>query len=50
MTPTGIKWLLYDLMRWGKTTEEIIATLQERGASYEDLLAYIIDGNPFGEA
>ena len=50
MTSTGIKHLAYDSLRWGKTNEEIIDTLQERGATYEDLVAYIIDlGNPYGD-
>jgi hypothetical protein len=43
MTPKAIKWLLYDLLRWGKTNEEIIAALQERGATYEDLVRYIVE-------
>ena len=45
MTTTAIKWLLYDLLRWGKTNEEIIATLQARGTTYEDLVAYIVENS-----
>ena len=41
MTPTAIKWLLYDLLRTGSTDEEITETLQARGATYADLVAFI---------
>lgn len=43
MTPTGIHCLLYDLLRVGKSNEEITESLQERGATYADLVAALIE-------
>lgn len=43
MTPEAIKWLLYDLMRKGATNEEITDALEARGATYADLVSYIVE-------
>jgi len=47
MTPTAIKWLLYDVLRdcpfQASTTDEVVAELQKRGATYEDLVAFIVE-------
>ncbi len=43
MTTEAIKWLLYDLLRTGSTDEEIVTRLQERGATYTDLVRYIVE-------
>jgi cytochrome c-type biogenesis protein CcmH/NrfF len=48
MTPTAIKFLVYDLIRTGSTDEQIVSTLMERGAEYSDLVAYIVA--TFGQA
>ncbi len=42
MTPEAIRWLLYDLLRAGMSNGEIMATLERRGATYEDLVAFIL--------
>lgn len=42
MSPMAIDDLVYNLMLKGNSNEEITLALQERGASYEDLVTYII--------
>jgi len=43
MTITDIRYLVYGLICAGKTDQEITIALQTRGASYEDLVRYIIE-------
>lgn len=42
MTPTAIKWLLYDMVRNNESVESIADLLAARGASFEDLVAYMV--------
>jgi uncharacterized protein (UPF0297 family) len=45
MSQTGIKWVIYDLERWGWPIDQIVGYLQDHDATYEDLVQYIMENH-----